>query len=152
MTTIFGYDSNGMFDQSLNTNKATVTAPIINNSQLATKLYVDTNGGGGGITYSGVTPATYKIYKASGATGLDATDSAISDDGTFVTISNPLKCSSITKNVDSGIFEIGDGQLSVDIVATNGVSSNKVVVNGGTNQQYMMGDGSLLIRSIHSKW
>ena len=152
---VFGYDSNTIFDQSLNTddqvnfNKVTVVAAIVDNQQVVTKAYVDSNIGGG-ITYSGANPATNKIYKASGATGLDATDSVISDDGTFVIVSNPLKCSSITKNQDSSTFEVGDGQLSVGILSTNGTTSNKVIVNGGTNQQYLMADGSLLEASAQN--
>ena len=156
MTNVFGYDSNNVFDQSLNTddsvnfNKVTVVSAIVDNQQLATKLYVDNNIGGGGITYSGVNPATNKIYKANGATGLDAVDSTLSDDGVFVRTNIPLKCLSITKITDSSNFEIGDSQLSVDIMATNGLTSNKVVVNGGTNQQYMMADGSVLEASAQN--
>ena len=87
MTTIFGYDSNNIFDQDLNTNdsvefnKVTVVSAIVDNQQVATKLYVDGVVGGGNMTYTGVNPATDKIYKASGATGLDAVESTLSDDG-----------------------------------------------------------------------
>ena len=120
MTNVFGYDSNNVFDQSLNTddsvnfNKVTVVSAIVDNNQVATKLYVDTNGGGGGggnMTYTGVNPATDKIYKASGATGLDAVDSTLSDDGIFVRTTLPMKCDSITKITDSSNFEIGANQL-----------------------------------------
>ena len=65
---VFGYDSNDIFDQSLNTddsvnfNKVSVVSAIVDNQQqLATKAYVDSNIGGSGITYSGVNPATNKI-------------------------------------------------------------------------------------------
>ena len=94
---------------------------IVDNQQVDTKLYVDTHVGGGGITYSGVTPATNKIYKASGATGLVATNSTISDDGTIVTVTS-----------------------------TNGITSNKVAVTGGTNQQYLMADGTTLEASAQN--
>ena len=123
---IFGNQGN-TFDQALNTYndvdfaRVDVTDAIVSNQQLATKLYVDTHGGGGGITYSGVNPATDKIYKASGATGLDATNSTITDNGTLVTVS-----------------------------ATNGITANKVAITAGTNQQYLMADGSLLEASAQN--
>ena len=124
---VFGYNSNNIFDQDLNTDDSvsfasvTVSDAITLSQQLATKLYVDTHGGGGGLTYSGVTPATNKIYKASSATGLDATNSSISDDGSLVTVS-----------------------------AVNGITAPKIIKTGGTGIQYLMGDGSTLTQSATS--
>ena len=106
MTNVFGYDSNNIFDQSLNTddsvtfNKVTLTAPTANDTDAATKLYVDTHGGGGGggnMTYTGTTPATNYIYKAYATDGHDAIKSSITDNGSIVTVQNQLKCISITK-------------------------------------------------------
>ena len=111
------------------------------------KFLNSTNAGSGNMNYTGATTATDYIYKALTLDGRDATLSSIQDNGSFVTISNPLK---ITKNDDSGIFDIGGGQSEVAIVAFNGLTSNKVVVNGGTNQQYLMGDGSLLEASAQN--
>ena len=157
MTNVFGYNSTNVFDQDLNTfdsvdfDDVTVTAAITQNQQLATKLYVDTNGGGGGnMTYTGTTPATDKIYKALASNGHDALESSITDNGILVTTTQPIKCSSITKNVDSSNFDIGDNQLTVAITAFNGMTSNKVKVNGGTNQQYLMADGTLLEASAQN--
>ena len=73
------------------------------------------------MTYIGTIPATNTVYKASASNGQDAIESSITDNGTLVSIS-----------------------------ATNGLISNKLAINTGTNQQYMMADGSLLAASAQN--
>ena len=125
---IDGNNIQNPFDQDLNTydnvdfTRVDVSGAIIDNSQLATKYYVDTHGGGGGggnMTYTGTTPATNYIYKALASDGHDAVKSTITDNGATVTI-------------------------GADCVA------NKFVKSGGTAIQYLMGDGSTLTQSATS--
>lgn len=125
---IFGNKAGNQFDQNLNTTddvdfaRVDVTDAITDNQQLATKLYVDTHGGGGGnMNYTGTTPATNYIYKASASNGQDAIKSSITDDGTNCIVS-----------------------------ATNGITANKIIKSGGTAIQYLMGDGSVLTQSANS--
>ena len=125
---IFGNNGNNPFDQNLNTTdtvdftRVDVSGAIVDNSQLATKLYVDTHGGGGGnMNYTGTTPATNYIYKASASNGQDAIKSSITDDGTNCVVS-----------------------------ATNGITANKIIKSGGTAIQYLMGDGTTLTQSANS--
>ena len=115
-------------DQDLNTTdtvdfaRVDVTDAIVDNDQLATKLYVDTHGGGGGgggMTYTGTTPATNYIYKALASDGKDAVKSNITDNGSTVSI-------------------------LADCIA------NKFVKSGGTAIQYLMGDGTTLTQSAAS--
>ena len=83
---IEGNNTQKQFNQDLNTydnvnfTRVDVSGAIMDNSQLATKLYVDTHGGGGGggnMTYVGTTPATNYIYKALASDGKDAVKSSI---------------------------------------------------------------------------
>ena len=119
---VFGYSSDNIFDQSLNTDDSvefasvTVTDAISLPAQLATKLYVDTHGGGSGnMTFVGGTPATNYLYKGYTSDGLNTTRATITDDGSSVTVS-----------------------------AVNGITAPKIIKTGGTNIQYLMGDGSTL--------
>lgn len=125
---IFGYPSDNIFDQSLNTNdsvefnKVTVVSAIVDNQQLATKLYVDNSAGGGGnMTFVGGTPATNYLYKGYTSDGLNTTRATITDDGSLVTVS-----------------------------AVNGITAPKIIKTGGTSIQYLMGDGSVLTQSATS--
>ena len=72
----------------------------------------------GDMFYTGSTPALNKIYKAGTNDGKSAVDSSISDNGSLV-----------------------------DFTGLNGLISNKVAINGGSNQQYLMADGTLLSSS-----
>jgi hypothetical protein len=129
MTNVFGYNSDNIFDQSLNTDDSvsfasvTVSDAITLSQQLATKLYVDTHGGGGGgnMTFVGGTPATNYIYKGYTSDGLNTTRSTITDDGSLVTVST-----------------------------VNGITAPKIIKTGGTGIQYLMGDGSTLTQSATS--
>jgi hypothetical protein len=179
MTDIFGNNSgSNVFDQSLNTTDSvefasvTLTDPIINNSQAATKLYVDTNSGGGGnMTYTGITPATNYIYKALASDGHDAIASSITDTGTTVTVAsgvtvvcetlqpNVIKCSDINTVALNGSMSIGNsltGNIYIGrptkilTVYSDSLTANKVTINGATNVQYLMGDGSLLEQSAQN--
>ena len=125
---VFGYSSDNIFDQSLNTDDSvefasvTVTDAISLPAQLATKLYVDTHGGGSGnMTFVGGTPATNYLYKGYTSDGLNTTRATITDDGSSVTVS-----------------------------AVNGITAPKIIKTGGTNIQYLMGDGSTLTQSATS--
>ena len=124
---INGNKAGNQFDQNLNTTddvdfaRVDVTDAITDNQQLATKLYVDSNIGGGNMSYIGTTPATNYIYKASASNGQDAIKSTITDDGTNCIVS-----------------------------ATNGITANKIIKSGGTAIQYLMGDGSTLTQSANS--
>lgn len=125
---INGNNNQNPFNQNLNTTdnvdftRVDVTDAITDNQQLATKLYVDSHGGGGGnMSYIGTTPATNYIYKASASNGQDAIKSTITDDGTNCIVS-----------------------------ATNGITANKIIKSGGTSIQYLMGDGSTLTQSANS--
>ena len=95
--------------------------PNMNVSADQNKFLNSTNAGSGNMNYTGATTATNKIYKASGATGLDAVASSITDDGTNCIVS-----------------------------ATNGITANKIIKSGGTAIQYLMADGSVLTQSANS--
>ena len=126
---VFGYDNTNPFDQSLNTDDSpsfasvTVSDAITLSQQLATKLYVDTHGGGGSgnMTFVGGTPATNYLYKGYTSDGLNTTRATITDDGSLVTVS-----------------------------AVNGITAPKIIKTGGTGIQYLMGDGSTLTQSESS--
>jgi len=155
---IFGNNPNNVFDQSLNTTDAVeftrvdVTDNIVDNSQLATKLYVDAHSGGGGgnMSYVGTVPANYYIYKASTTDGLSLVKSNIVDTGGAVIVNSNLFCTSLDGQTPAGNLNIGAVQNTVTIPATNGIISNKFVKSGGTNIQYLMGDGSTLTQSANS--
>jgi hypothetical protein len=156
---ILGNEGNNPFDQDLNTydnvdfTRVDVSGAIIDNSQLATKLYVDTHGGGGGggdMSYVGTTPANYYIYKSASSDGKSATKSNIVDLGSVVIVNSNLYCSSLDGQTPAGNLNIGAVQNTVTIPATNGIISNKFVKSGGTNIQYLMGDGSTLTQSATS--
>lgn len=155
---VFGYSSENTFDQSLNTDDSVSFASVIVSDaitlpqQLATRLYVDTHGGSGGgnMNFVGGTPATNYLYKGYTADGLNATRSSITDTGSLVRVSNPLKCTSLDGLNDSGSLEIGNTQDIIDFTSTYGITANKVVINAGTNQEYMMADGSLLTSSSNA--
>ena len=100
------------FDQELNTydnvdfTRVDVSSAIIDDTQLATKLYVDTHGGGGGggdMNYVGTIPANFYIYKAASSDGKSATKSNIIDTGASVMVNSILQCSSLDGQ-GSGLF------------------------------------------------
>ena len=101
------------FDQDLNTydnvnfTRVDVSGAIVDNSQLATKLYVDTHGGGGGgdINYVGTTPATNYIYKSSTSDGKSAVKSNIVDTGSAVVVMGQINVG--TSQTSSDIFNNG---------------------------------------------
>ena len=168
---IFGNVGSNPFDQALNTydnvdfTRVDVTDAIVDNSQLATKLYVDNNSGGN-MTYVGTTPATNYIYKALASDGQDAVKSSIIDDGSTVTIApgvygviDTIKTSDINTLAFNGTMSIGNsftGNMYLGRPTTNlTINSDSVVANsfiksGGTNIQYLMGDGSTLTQSATS--
>ena len=106
------------FNQDLNTTNAVdftrvdVSDAIIDNQQLATKLYVDTHGGGGGgggdMNYVGTTPATNYIYKSASSDGKSATKSNIVDTGSTVTVITTLQCLALDGQAMGGNLNIGN--------------------------------------------
>jgi hypothetical protein len=155
---IFGNVGSNPFDQALNTydnvdfTRVDVTDAIVDNSQLATKLYVDTHGGGGGgggdMNYVGTTPATNFIYKAASSDGKSATKSNIVDTGATVTVITTLQCLALDGQAMGGNLNIGNNQATVTILAD--CIADKFVKSGGTAIQYLMGDGSTLTQSATS--
>lgn len=151
---IFGNEGGNPFDQDLNTTNAVdftrvdVADAIIDNQQLATKLYVDTHVGSGNMSYIGTTPATNYIYKAASSDGKSATKSNIVDTGATVTVITTLQCLALDGQAMGGNLNIGNNQATVTILAD--CTADKFVKSGGTNIQYLMGDGSTLTQSATS--
>jgi hypothetical protein len=140
------------FDQNLNTydnvdfTRVDVSGAIIDNSQLATKLYVDTHGGGGGggdMNYTGTTPATNYIYKSASSDGKSATKSNIVDTGATVTVITTLQCLALDGQAMGGNLNIGNNQATVTIPATNGIIANKFVKSGGLVTDFLKGNGTV---------
>jgi hypothetical protein len=149
---ILGNEGNNPFDQNLNTTDAVdftrvdVSDAIIDNSQLATKLYVDTHGGGGGggnMKYVGTTPATNKIYKALASNGHDAIESSITDDGTNCIVNANVLKSYQLDSINSGIsWTIGASAYQIVVPATNGIISNQFKKIGGIATEFLKADGT----------
>jgi hypothetical protein len=122
-----------------------VSSAIIDDTQLATKLYVDTHGGGGGggnMSYVGTVPANYYIYKSSSTDGKSLVKSNIVDTGLAVIVNSTIQCSSLDGQTIGGNLNIGAAQNTVSIPATNGIISNKFVKSSGLPTQFLKADGS----------
>jgi hypothetical protein len=170
---ILGNEGNNPFDQNLNTTDAVdftrvdVSGAIIDNSQLATKLYVDTHGGGGGggnMKYVGTTPATNYIYKALASNGHDAVKSSITDDGSTVTVgagvtlvcetlkTNLLQSDTITPvELFMNAFEINtNAPINCDYIGSSGnitaigdITAASFKLPLGFSYDFLKGDGSV---------
>ena len=148
---IFGNEGNNPFDQDLNTydnvdfTRVDVSGAIVDNSQLATKLYVDTHGGGGGgggnMNYVGTTPATNYIYKASTADGKNTVKSNIVDTGATVTVITTLQCLALDGQAMGGNLNIGNNQATVTILAD--CIADKFAKSGGLATDFLKGNGSV---------
>ena len=148
---IFGNVGSNPFDQALNTydnvdfTRVDVTDAIVDNSQLATKLYVDTHGGGGGgggnMNYVGTTPATNYIYKASTSNGHSAVKSNIVDTGATVTVITTLQCLALDGQIVGGNLNIGNNQATVTILAD--CIADKFVKSGGLSTQFLKANGDI---------
>jgi hypothetical protein len=134
------------FDQDLNTTdnvnfaRVDVSGAIVDDSQLATKLYVDTHGGGGGggnMRYVGTTPATNYIYKALASNGHDAVKSTITDDGSTVSIGADCIANKFVKY----------GGTVNDILLGNGSTTQLTNVNSNTGLSY-----ELAPRGVRDNW
>jgi hypothetical protein len=139
------------FDQDLNTTdtvafkRVDVTDAIVDNSQLATKLYVDTNGGGGGggnMTYVGTTPATNYIYKALASNGHHAVKSNIVDTGATVTVITTLQCLALDGQAMGGNLNIGNNQATVTILA-DCIADKFVKTGGGSSTEFLKSNGTV---------
>lgn len=148
---IFGNEGGNIFDQALNTydsvdfTRVDVSGAIVDDDQLATKLYVDTHGGGGGggdMKYVGSTPATNYIYKASTSNGHSAVKSNIVDTGSTVTVITTLQCLSLDGQAMGGNLNIGNNQATVTILA-DCIADKFVKTGGGSSTQFLKSDGSI---------
>jgi hypothetical protein len=152
---IYGNPLTQDFNQTLNTyddvefTQVHVSDAIIDSNQLATKLYVDTHGGGGGgsgdMNYVGTLPATNYIYKSASSDGKSATKSNIVDTGATVTVITTLQCLALDGQQMGGNLNIGNNQSTVTILAD--CIADKFIKSGGTNIQYLMANGSTLTAS-----
>jgi hypothetical protein len=154
---IDGNNTQKPFDQNLNTYdsvdfaRVDVSGAILDNSQLATKLYVDTHGGGGGggdMNYVGTTPATNYIYKAASSDGKSATKSNIVDTGSAVVVATRLRALEFDGQIVGGNLDIGRDQTTVTILAD--CIADKFVKTSGTGIQYLMANGDTLTQSASS--
>jgi hypothetical protein len=124
--------------------------PNMNVSADQNKFLNSTNAGSGDMTYVGDTPATNYILKADSADGLSVSKSNIRDYDDNVYIDRPLLCDVITGENPGGVMSIGSGMSSVFVPASNGLLANAFTKTGGTNQQYLMANGSTLTQSAQS--
>jgi hypothetical protein len=122
-----------------------VSGAIVDNSQLATQLYVDTHGGGGGgggdMNYVGTTPATNYLYKAVSSDGKSATKSNIVDTGSAVVVATRLRALEFDGQVVGGNLDIGRDQTTVSILAD--CIADKFVKSGGSDTEFLKANGTV---------
>ena len=123
--------------------------PNMNVSADNNKFLNSTSSGSGDMTYVGTTPATDYILKAASDDGLTVSKSSISETSGIVTMTQ-LHCDTFKGSGPGSAIYFGSDTNTVRFYCDTGIQANKFTKTGGTNQQYLMADGSVLAASAQN--